>query len=429
MPYLLRSANQRTPRALRTGLVQNRIKGRVDCIYFTLIYSTVKIQDDTIMRVKKNSAPPMIPTKKGAHEPSPDESDDDSAAGHHGSATGGPRRKVMPERVFDKDVADEGTAPAAAADADDDAEETPATPAAAPKTPKKGRAMFSRKEELQMTTFLKNRPSLYETGSPEYLPRLRKAKREAVWEELVADMPTISAVKMEQWYWSTRTLYGKCLKDPPPPAPLQDVYPTRAQFIVDAWAFHKHHIKKAVANEDEPSLITSPTPSAGSSKKAVRRRRPAARADDSSSSDNEEDHPTSKKARHERDPKKRLASALDEMVGIKRVVEADPEENARKMLMDAMYMETLQRLPAKMWSEFLEDFQELIKKYRGLMEEHLEKLEQARLKGLHLYGGGRHILPTIMPPSPPAQQQQQQPGIQPPQPPQGQPAYPHLPGY
>ena len=57
-----------------------------------------------------------------------------------------------------------------------------------------------------MTSFLKNRPSLYQTGQPNYLTRPRKEQRLAVWEELAADMPTTMAVDLEQWYWSTRTL-------------------------------------------------------------------------------------------------------------------------------------------------------------------------------------------------------------------------------
>jgi hypothetical protein len=238
---------------------------------------------------------------------------------------------------------------------------------------RKGRAMFTRDEEQHINTFLKNRPRLYKTRAPDYLTKTQKAQRLDVWKELELDMPSCTPEKLETWYWSTRTLYGKQLNRPPR-APLPGQRPNRAQYLMDAWFFHKPYIqvktvKTSNQQQEEPTLM-SPTPGPSTAPPSTRR----SDSEDSSEDNDDNNAPSStrKKPRTGEVVHDRTDTLADCIASHVEHTLMDPEEKGRKMIMDGTFLEVLRRLPVKLWVEFQDEYQQLISTYRRKLMHHDE---------------------------------------------------------
>ena len=306
--------------------------------------------------------------------------------------------------------------------------------------PRKTGLKFSEEDEEQMLRFLKNRPSLYETGTKQYLVKSKREARLEVWEELERDFdkPDCTADNFEKWYWSIRTLYGKLLQKPPS-ASVPGTKRTRAQFVFEECAFLKNFIVQKARKDEQPvSSLSAARPST-----SARPSTPVVELDEdeewtmAQDEEGESDERPAKARKTVFERTDQLTSSIASQISHNL---ADPEERGRKMIMDGHFMEVLRKMPANMWLDFQEEFHTIMIKYRRRLMDYMEELEDAKAAGLPLIHdcGGLPMIRTPRPQQllafPPPQLQpvvqppQLQPVVQPPQlqpaaqPPQLQPA-------
>ena len=263
---------------------------------------------------------------------------------------------------------------------------------------------FPRDIEGEITAFLKKKPALYQTGFENYLTQKLEARRLEIWDELETRLRPLNAkctaANFEKWYWSTRTMYGKSIRNPPKPR-LPGRKETRQQYIYRTWEFHKPFIiPKSEKEEVEPSLIYGPGTITFKGRDMSWDRREC-EGDDEDSYDELEEMPSQPKKKprkqHIEDPEqyqKRNELAEDIAARVDFTMMC-PKEKGRKMIMDGSFLEVIKRLPEATWQQFQSDYERMMCGYRERVMQHEQQLAQAREHGTAVLPKEGDMLPTI----------------------------------